>query len=231
MLSLIGAHSAYSAAISLWSGNGNALDSVGGNNGTLVGDTTFVTGIVGQAFSLDGDGDYIEVADDNTLDLTSATGVSIAMWINPASSPTSNRLLDKITAGGTNGYLLDIVGGKLRMIVGSTLITGTTTIPSGVNSHVAGTFDGTNITLYLNGVQEATAAASIANFANSNTLRIGADSSGANPFHGIIDEVQLFDSALSLSEVGTLVPEPSTYAFAFGSIVLLFSIYYKRAHR
>src|SRR5690349_22829810 len=56
--------SAHAALIHEWQGNGNANDSVGTNNGTLVGDTTYTTGVSGQAFSLDGNGDDVEVPDD-----------------------------------------------------------------------------------------------------------------------------------------------------------------------
>src|SRR5689334_23033537 len=63
--SLLGlAASAQATVIHEWQGNGNANDSVGTNNGSLVGDTTFTTGVSGQAFSLDGNGDDVEVPDD-----------------------------------------------------------------------------------------------------------------------------------------------------------------------
>jgi concanavalin A-like lectin/glucanase superfamily protein len=47
-----------------WKGDGNVNDSVGTNNGSLIGDTTFTTGVSGQAFSFDGAGDYASVPDD-----------------------------------------------------------------------------------------------------------------------------------------------------------------------
>jgi hypothetical protein len=56
--------SAHAALVHEWQGNGNANDSVGTNNGSLVGDTTFTTGVSGQAFSFDGNGDDVEVPDD-----------------------------------------------------------------------------------------------------------------------------------------------------------------------
>jgi len=56
--------SAHAALIHEWQGDGNANDSVGTNNGSLVGDTTFTTGVSGQAFSFDGNGDDVEAPDD-----------------------------------------------------------------------------------------------------------------------------------------------------------------------
>src|SRR5256885_7945286 len=58
------APSAHAALIHEWQGDGNANDSVGTNNGSLVGDTTFTTGASGQAFSFDGNGDDVQVPDD-----------------------------------------------------------------------------------------------------------------------------------------------------------------------
>ncbi|HEY7631735.1 MAG TPA: LamG domain-containing protein, partial [Thermoleophilaceae bacterium] len=53
-----------STVIHWWKADGNANDSVGTNNGSLVDDTTFAAGENGQAFSFDGDGDYVSVPDD-----------------------------------------------------------------------------------------------------------------------------------------------------------------------
>jgi hypothetical protein len=63
-----------SGLVGWWPGNGNTDDIVGGNHGALAGDATFGPGMVGQAFSLDGDGDYVDlgtaVGDFGTGDFT-----------------------------------------------------------------------------------------------------------------------------------------------------------------
>ena len=46
-----------------WKADGNAVDAVRGNNGTLVGDTGFANGHTGRAFSFDGSDDYVSVPD------------------------------------------------------------------------------------------------------------------------------------------------------------------------
>src|ERR1044071_1659667 len=55
---------AQGAVIHWWKGDGNANDSVGTNNGSLVDNTAFVAGENGQAFSFDGSGDYVSIPDD-----------------------------------------------------------------------------------------------------------------------------------------------------------------------
>ena len=73
--------------VSKWSAEGNANDSIGANNGTLMGGVTFATGKVGQAFSLPY-GAYINVPHSATLDpLTSFTWQA---WI-PRGSPYSGH--------------------------------------------------------------------------------------------------------------------------------------------
>jgi cysteine-rich repeat protein len=63
-----------------WPGNGNSNDVVAGRDGILQGDATYATGKVGQAFSFDGDGDYVEIADDPAWEL--GTGpFTIETWV------------------------------------------------------------------------------------------------------------------------------------------------------
>jgi hypothetical protein len=67
--------------ISAWLGEGNPLDVMGRNNGSVAGGVTYAAGKVGQAFSFDGTGQVL-VNDAPSLDLTSA--VSLEAWINPS---------------------------------------------------------------------------------------------------------------------------------------------------
>ena len=67
-----------SGLVAWWPGDGNANDIVGDNDGTLAGDTTFATGMVGQAFSFDGAGDYVDITSGFNLGNRS---FSVDMWI------------------------------------------------------------------------------------------------------------------------------------------------------
>src|SRR2546425_1221831 len=66
-----------------WRAEGDANDNVGNNDGTLVNGATFAAGEVGQAFSLDGVDDYVEIAD--SVSLSVSTALSVEAWINPTS--------------------------------------------------------------------------------------------------------------------------------------------------
>ena len=63
-----------------WPGNGNPLDVVGARDGDLVGGATFAPGIVGEAFTLDGDGDFVDVPDDPGLDV-GTRDFSVSLWV------------------------------------------------------------------------------------------------------------------------------------------------------
>ena len=69
--------------VAWWPGDDNADDIVGGNHGTLEGGTTFAPGIVGQAFSLDGTGDYIGMGDKPGLERRSQ--ITIDAWVKSSS--------------------------------------------------------------------------------------------------------------------------------------------------
>jgi hypothetical protein len=57
-----------------------AYDSVGDNHGTLIGDPTWTSGIIGGALSFDGDGDYINVAHDSNFNIPTGASRTFAFW-------------------------------------------------------------------------------------------------------------------------------------------------------
>src|SRR5262245_56694519 len=69
------------APVSNWPADGSALDIAGSNSGALVNGATFTAGRIGQAFSLDGQGAYVDVP--NSPSLNPAGGFSIVAWIYP----------------------------------------------------------------------------------------------------------------------------------------------------
>ncbi len=75
--------------VSRWSGNGNANDSVGSNNGTLVNSVGFAPGQIGQAFSFNGS-NYVQIPTSPSLNPT--TQVTLEAWINPSASLPERRV-------------------------------------------------------------------------------------------------------------------------------------------
>jgi hypothetical protein len=186
--------------VSWWRADGDFIDSIGGNSGTNAGGVTFTPGEVGPALSLSGaSNSYVFVGDAPSLELTGA--ITIDAWV---SSPAfGGRIVDKIQAYGSNGYMLDTYQDRLRMNVGPNAVSSTTLLPMGAMTHVAGVYDGSSsITLYVNGSLVGTGSFTPQTTPTSQLpLRIGADSNGTSLFTGIIDEVRLFGRALSAVEI------------------------------
>src|SRR5436309_14354020 len=93
------APSTHAALIHEWQGDGNADDSVGTNNGSLVGDTTFTTGMSGQAFSFDGNGDDVQVPDDPSNYFSGS--LTVDAW-ETTSDATAQRVVRGIYECGTS---------------------------------------------------------------------------------------------------------------------------------
>jgi hypothetical protein len=214
-----------------WPADGNAFDIVGGNHGILQGNATFGDGMVNQAFDLDGNGDYVQVNDTETAAFNFEGSFTIDAWINLEAVPAEFApIVSKWNDLGVNqrSYFLAVqnVGGspRLRFDVSETggflggqssSVTSTAAIPLNTWTHVAAVFDaGTgDLRLYINGDLAALIPQSVivpgvnTPFENDEPLLIGAGDLGGNVrdfFNGLIDEVELFDRALTEAEIETI---------------------------
>jgi uncharacterized repeat protein (TIGR01451 family) len=185
--------------VAWWTGDTTTRDIAGGNDAMLNGNAAYGTGKVLQGFSLDGTGDFVEAPDSNSLDIT--TAITIDAWINPTNAAANGRIVDKITPGNTDGYLLDLVGGNLRFISGTINVQTAAVIPQNTFTHVAVTYDGANVVLYINGAAVSTTPATGAIPVNALPLRIGAAQNGTFAMAGVIDEVEIFNDDLSAAQI------------------------------
>ena len=192
-------------------GSGTTIaDSSGnGNTGALVGSPTWVTGVKGLALHLGGS-DYATCPSNPSLDITGP--LTLAAWVRPDTVATQ-YLIKKGTYGGINGYELSLSSaGKVffrlnQVASGNTYrIDSTTSYPADGSTwmHVAGTYDGTTMRLYVNGVLEASVAGPSSIISNKQVLGIGAQSNGISPFQGALDEVRVWSRSLSAAEIQAL---------------------------
>lgn len=208
---------AQAGLVAWYPAEGNANDVVGGHNGTLVGGVTFAPGKFGQAFSLDGTSGYINAGSSSAFDLGDFT---IAAWISvdPAANTGERRVVsrDDILVGSPRqAYTLKssmpfacpVNGGAgLAIIAGGVLSTVCANAPLSTGfHHLAGTRSGSTIMLYVDGVLVSSASASNAVISPAAPLVIGQVSLVLNGefFAGLIDEVQIYNRALSASEIQT----------------------------
>ena len=201
--------------VSWWPGEGNAQDSIGSNDGTLQGGTVFVQGIVGQAFRFDGADDYIRIPHHPSLNLASA--LTIEAWISPASTEGPRVIVSKWNDDISDwSYIFkdhndsDNLRIELSESDHNDLadLEGSTSIPLETWVHVAATYDaGEGIArLYFNGAEDASQVVGSGRLidASLTDLLIGATVTGGGileNFDGFIDEVSIYNRALSAEEI------------------------------
>ena len=201
-----------SGLVSWWPGDGNPNDIVDGNDGTLQNGATFAAGKVDQAFSLDGVDDKLTVADAANLDL--AGDFSIDMWAKPKAftpGPGFDFLITK-----NDGFLSETANfqvtmsptGVMRFIIGGGAGTGLfqfidapSAIPLNQWSHIAVVRSSTSLELYINGVKVTSASRTVSQTTNNNPVVFGAATISGAEFNGLIDEVEIFNRALSPEEI------------------------------
>jgi RNA polymerase sigma factor (sigma-70 family) len=205
-------------AAARWSGENNANDARGRHRGTLVGGVTFAAGKVGQAFSLNGTSQYVVVPDAPELNPTG--GLTVEAWINPEAQfgAVAPPIIKKAGVGSapteeaqTTGYALElrgagavILGVYLAGTPGHWAFSPAATVPQNQWTHVAGVYDGENVSIYLNGEPAGSQPAPGRIAPSHNDLQIGHDPSNPDRyFKGLIDEAAVYDRALSAAEIHT----------------------------
>jgi hypothetical protein len=204
------------AAYSFEEGSGaNAADTSGNNNtGSLQGATWTTQGKFGNALVFNGAG-WVTVNDANALALS--TGMTLEAWVYPTATPTNWSTVMLKEQPGALIYAL--YAGSPSNRPGTYLFTsaeqgldGTTALPLNTWSHLAGTYDGTALRLYVNGTQVASKAVSGIIASSSGALRIGGNNVWGEYFNGSIDEVRIYNRALNQAEIqqdmNTPIPPP-----------------------
>jgi fibronectin type 3 domain-containing protein len=178
-----------------------AVDSAGGlNPGTLNGPTRSASGRFGSALSFDGINDRVDVADSNSLDLT--TGMTLEAWVRPAASGWRTALLKEGT--GSLAYALYASTDTNRPSTEIQAETrGPAALPASTWSHLSSTYDGATLRLYVNGAEVSSRAVSGSIAVSSGALRIGGNALWGEYFSGLIDEVRVYNRALTAAEIGT----------------------------
>jgi chitodextrinase len=181
-----------------------------GNVGTVTGAGWSTQGRYGNALSFNGTNSVVRVASAASLNLTS--GMTLSAWVRPAASQSGWRTILQRQA---DAYFLNAsndspmrpsgggtVGGNIRFI------SGTTANPLNTWTHVALTYDGAALRLYVNGTQVATGAATGAIQTTTNPLWIGGNSPYGEYFQGLIDEVRVYNRALTQADIQTDMNTP-----------------------
>ncbi|MDA0744976.1 MAG: DUF5011 domain-containing protein [bacterium] len=186
-------------------GEGNGNDVVGGVNGTVSG-AAYSPGVVGQSFDFDGNNDYFE----SSFTTTAGSPFTVSLWVNAGDINQARFSGILSTSNGPNAagsFQIDFDGnasgnGNYRFhgtdgdtydkIIGPALKD---------FQHLAVTYENSTITLYLNGQPTGTQNYPDAQFY---LLKLGRNRRNNTYFEGLVDEVKIYDRALSAETIAEL---------------------------
>jgi hypothetical protein len=195
------------AAYGFNEGSGSvAASSAGSNNGSVINATWTTVGRYGNALSFDGAGDRVSIADANVLDLTA--GLTLEAWVRPNNLNGWTTVILK-EAGSTLSYSLYGSDNTNRppagyvQVGGDQAVTGPSNLALGTWSHLAVTYDGSIMRLYVNGTQVATRSLSGSITTSTGALSIGGNNVWGEWFNGLIDEIRIYNRALTTTEIQT----------------------------
>ncbi len=190
------------AAYGFEEGTGTSVTDASGksNVGTVSGATWAAAGRFGKALNFNGGSSMVTVTDSATLDLT--TGMTLEAWVYPTT--LSSSWTDIIFKSGDAYFLMGTTPTSQFPDVGGSFATanayGTSALPLNTWSHIAGSYDGTTMRFYLNGIQVSSRAQTGAIATSTGDLSIGGDA-GGQYWTGMIDEVRIYNRALTATEV------------------------------
>ncbi|HZY85889.1 MAG TPA: LamG-like jellyroll fold domain-containing protein, partial [Gemmataceae bacterium] len=188
-----------------------------GNTGTIAGATWTTAGKYGNALSFNGTNSWVTVADAASLHLT--TGMTLEAWVNPNSFTGWSCVLLKEDANDlayalyadnhgndTGGPRVPVV--SVRQNSTTSWTGGTAQLPLNTWSYLSATYDGSTLKMYVNGALATSLALTGPINVTSGALRIGGDSIWGEYFSGLIDEVRVYNRALTQAQIQTDMNTP-----------------------
>jgi hypothetical protein len=208
-----------------------AIDASGNGNHGVISGAQRVAGVTGGGLQFDGVNDWVTIADAASLDLTAS--FTLEAWVKPSASGGWRTVVLKEGSGfspyelyandpgvsAPSAYFTPASGAVRN-------VTGTSALSTANWTHLAATYDGVNMRLYVNGALARSVARSGAIRTSNSALRIGGNQTwGGEFFAGTIDEVRVYNRALSAAEVGadmnsTPPPPPANRAPSAGADAL-----------
>ena len=166
----------------------------------------------------DGVDDYVEVPHNSSLD--GFTSMSIAAWVYPTTSGFGT-LVSKYTEQGYIFYV-GTATVKARLFLDAST-------PSNVDSnsfltqnawnHIVVSWNGSNASFYLNGIADGSPSITSPGISDTGTLRIGINWFGFEAFTGLIDDVRIYNRALTSQEIANLYGSRSKYSSITSGLV------------
>ncbi|MFC1742303.1 LamG domain-containing protein, partial [Nanoarchaeota archaeon] len=170
------------------------------------------------AYDFDGVDDYVEIS--NHPSLRGMSELTVAVWVYAQSKTNNDRIVEKtdndvVNNNQTYRLRLDASGDQKVELklwnasVASVIVTSNDALPLNTWVHVAATYDGANVKIYINGTLQSDVESLTGTVRDSdeaiNTVAIGGSVGSSNRgLDGIIDEVLIFNRSLSAEQIQAL---------------------------
>jgi hypothetical protein len=219
--------------VSWWSGDGNALDSRSRSDGTLQNGAGFASGYVGQAFAFDGVDDQITTSAFSGHN--GGTALTIEAWLMSTTISHSQTILQKRSAANVGGYVFEttaapftanslqfviMIGGVYKVAAAPPNV-----LTPGVWQHVAARYDGSSMSIFVNGAQVISMPQSGAIDTSNSPIVIGRNVVNNATTQGLIDEIAVYNRALPIAEIQAIFAagttgkcKPTATASSFGLV-------------
>jgi prepilin-type N-terminal cleavage/methylation domain-containing protein len=202
--------------ISEWRFDGNTNDSwSNGNNGIWYGSAGGANTsanyrpssecISGQCLNFDGTDDYVEMPDSNSLNIVNE--ITIGVWVKHGQNGVYDGILQKGSFSNNYGsyemHLAD--NNQIKFVLNNGAIVAVssgTVLQSDGWCYLVGTYDKQYLKIYKNGVLDGSPLAYTSNISiDANPLRIGEYYSSLFLFTGLIDDIRIYNTAMSISQI------------------------------
>ena len=214
--------------VAYWDFEGDFGDAIGGNDATPFGDTAvFVDPDRGRVAELDGTGDYIEVPNSPSLNIT-GNEITIAAWVyfDDVSGPPEIVIAKPYVVGQHSSpyfsYGLHILSNgtpRFWLVTDGAAgnAPGSTNLESSTWYHMAGVYDGSQMILYIDGEVAATRSKTGNVTGYDTVLRLGTNGGLTEQMDGRLDDVRIYNRALDQVDVqAVMVQVGEAYPYALG---------------
>jgi hypothetical protein len=182
-----------------------AVDSANGLSDGTISNATHVTGKYGNGISFNGVNSVISV--NNTMASSISSNMTIEAWVDPATAGNVWKpIIGKSYKGTQLSYVVQGVTPQngvpsMYLAPAANNLLGSSPLPTNQWSHVAATYDGTTVRLYVNGLLVASQAQTGSPSPSTDALQIGSDGMLGAFWNGKIDEVRVYNTALTASAI------------------------------
>jgi hyaluronoglucosaminidase len=151
---------------------------------------------------------YVEVPRTPATDLSGPFTLEAWVKLDTVAPPPGQAIIESYTAPAANGFALRVDNGVLQAWTlggpgdGYGVVTGRTRLTIGEWHHVAAVYDGSRLTVYLDGTPDSSVATTISPASGTSSIKLGARGDDtAQRLRGDLDEAAIYGRALSADEI------------------------------